>query len=165
MPSFILSRLTHHASQRSTSGLLYCGVSVLLTAVSGLWVASTAHKDIVYYYYIALLPVLTMLLLAAAGISLRKLADAGKDVSEQFDTLSLPGFGKGSTIDDVQVRCYAMLCYAMLCYAMLCYAMLYYTILYSTLVYSTLLTLPSFARILTISPESIYLQHTNVRYT
>ena len=85
-------------------GLLYCGVSVLLTAVSGLWVASTAHKDIVYYYYIVLLPVLTLLLLAASGISLSKLADAGKDVSEQFDTLSLPGHGKGSTIDDVQVR-------------------------------------------------------------
>lgn len=85
-------------------GLLYCGVSVILTAVSGLWVASTAHKDVVYYYYIVLLPVLTMLLLAASGISLRKLADAGKDVSEQFYTLSLPRYGKGSTIDDVQVR-------------------------------------------------------------
>ena len=133
-------------------------MSVLLTAVSGLWVASTAHKDIVYYYYIALLPVLTMLLLAAAGISLRKIADAGKDVSEQFDTLSLPGFGKGSTIDDVQVRCGAVPCYAiclpvsrngsikhrhhacLYCTSTLLYStLLYSTLLYSTLLYSTIL--------------------------
>jgi hypothetical protein len=50
-------------------GLIYCGVTVLLTAVTGLWVAGTAHKDVVYYYYMVVLPLLTMLLLAASGMN------------------------------------------------------------------------------------------------
>ena len=84
--------------------MIYCGVTVLLTAVTGLWVAATSHKDIVYYYYIYLVPLLTILLLAAAGISLSKIAEAGKDINDQFTDLLLPSQGKGSTPDDVEVR-------------------------------------------------------------
>ena len=69
----------------------------------GLWVASTAHKDIVFYYHMYLLPALTSLLLAAAGISFSRLAATNRDVWLKFDTLVLPTSGYGSKADDVEV--------------------------------------------------------------
>lgn len=87
----------------SSSGLVYCGVTIILTAVTGLWVASTAHKDVVFYYYMCLLPMLTMLLLAASGVSLSAIAGASKDVNDVFGVLNLPSSGKGSTALDVLV--------------------------------------------------------------
>jgi hypothetical protein len=84
-------------------GLVYCGVTIVLTAVTGLWVASTAHKDVVFYYYMILLPMLTVLLLAASGVSLSGIAGADKDVNDIFDLLLLPSSGKGSTALDVLV--------------------------------------------------------------
>ena len=91
--------LTHSLSP----GLIYCGVTVILISLMGLWVASTAHKDIVFYYYFYCLPALTSLLLAAAGISLSGIADTNKNVIDKFDTLVLPNSGYGSKADDVQV--------------------------------------------------------------
>jgi hypothetical protein len=75
----------------------------VLTAVTGLWVASTAHKDVVFYYYMILLPMLTILLLSASGVSLSAIAGADEDVNNIYDLLLLPSSGKGSTALDVLV--------------------------------------------------------------
>ena len=50
-----------------------------------------------------LLPALTSLLLAAAGISFSRLAATNQDVWMKFDTLVLPSSGYGSKADDVEV--------------------------------------------------------------
>ena len=59
--------------------------------------------DIVFYYHMYLLPALTSLLLASAGISFSRLAATNQDVWMKFDTLVLPSSGYGSKADDVEV--------------------------------------------------------------
>ena len=46
-------------------GGIYGGITVLLTASAGMWVASTAHKGVVFYYHACVLPFLTAVLVAA----------------------------------------------------------------------------------------------------
>ena len=65
-------------------GGVYGGITVLLTASAGMWVSSTAHKDIVWCYYARVLPFLTAVLVAASGIALGGIPEALNAVDKQF---------------------------------------------------------------------------------
>jgi hypothetical protein len=69
-------------------GLVYGGVSVLISSTIGLWAANTVHRSVLRLYVYFILPFIILLLLSVALINFGNLSDIERKVTHSYPSLA-----------------------------------------------------------------------------
>lgn len=84
-------------------GLIYGGMSVLITSFYGYWASETRRPLVLKSFYLIVLPLLFLLLIAAASVSLGTINYVETNVNNSLGTLLLGSTG-AVTAEDVKIR-------------------------------------------------------------
>lgn len=68
----------------SVYGLIYCGVTIMLSATAGFWVSVTTRRNVVRFYYSVFVPLILLLLLASAITSFANINNAKRHSDADF---------------------------------------------------------------------------------
>jgi hypothetical protein len=82
-----LLKINYNPALFSCYGLIYGGVSVLITSSIGVWVANTVHRSVLRLYQNFVLPFIVALLLCVALVSFSSLSNTEQDVHDAYPDL------------------------------------------------------------------------------